>query len=159
MLSIIFLRWRPFIHDIIILLSGSRTILWSLRKIKTTNFYFASSVGFYHRLNMELDLQSLFGLLCTAELIGWDPETPSPPPSFGLICESAIGQPRKTTSLCDPLVFTYSSKYCRLLYCKLKLKILYTRAYLWWAGELRSQASGVASQSPTKNNTFMKPLH
>ena len=25
------------------------------------------------RLNMELDLQSLFGLLCTAVLIGWDP--------------------------------------------------------------------------------------
>ncbi len=26
---------------------------------------------------MELDLQSLFGLLCTAVLIGWDPATPS----------------------------------------------------------------------------------
>ena len=25
---------------------------------------------------MELDLQSLFGLLCTAVLIGWDPATP-----------------------------------------------------------------------------------
>jgi hypothetical protein len=24
-----------------------------------------------HRLNMELDLQSLFGLLCTAALIDW----------------------------------------------------------------------------------------
>ncbi len=33
-----------------------------------------------HRLNMELDLQSLFGLLCTAVLIGWDPAA-SPPPS------------------------------------------------------------------------------
>jgi hypothetical protein len=33
---------------------------------------------------MELDLQSLFGLLCTAVLIGLDPATaPSPPPSFG----------------------------------------------------------------------------
>jgi hypothetical protein len=28
-----------------------------------------------HRLNMELYLQSLFGLLCTAVLIGWDPAT------------------------------------------------------------------------------------
>ncbi len=28
---------------------------------------------------MELDLQSLFGLMCTAVLIGWDPAT-SPPP-------------------------------------------------------------------------------
>ncbi len=26
-----------------------------------------------HRLNMELDLESLFGILCTAVLIGWDP--------------------------------------------------------------------------------------
>jgi len=29
-----------------------------------------------HRLNMELDLQSLFGLLCTAVLIGWDFASP-----------------------------------------------------------------------------------
>jgi hypothetical protein len=28
-----------------------------------------------HRFNMELDLQSLFGLLCTAVLIGRDPAT------------------------------------------------------------------------------------
>jgi hypothetical protein len=28
---------------------------------------------------MELDLQSLFGLLCTAAIIGWDPATPPPP--------------------------------------------------------------------------------
>jgi len=27
---------------------------------------------------MELDLQSLFGLLCTAVLIGWDPATLPP---------------------------------------------------------------------------------
>ncbi len=32
-----------------------------------------------HRLNVELNLQSLFGPLCTAALIGWDPAThPSP---------------------------------------------------------------------------------
>ncbi len=35
----------------------------------------------YHWLNMELDLQSLFGFLCTAVLSGWDPATPPPPPS------------------------------------------------------------------------------
>ncbi len=34
---------------------------------------------------MELDLQSLFGLQCTAVLIGGDPTTPPPPPAFGLI--------------------------------------------------------------------------
>jgi hypothetical protein len=32
------------------------------------------------RLNMELDLQSLFGLHCTPVLIGWDPSTPTPHP-------------------------------------------------------------------------------
>jgi hypothetical protein len=46
---------------------------------------------FNHRLNMELDLRSLFGLLCTAVLIGWGPATP--PPAFGLIYEGSIGQP------------------------------------------------------------------
>jgi hypothetical protein len=44
---------------------------------------------------MELDLPSLFGLLCTAFLIGCDPATPR----IGLIYEGAIGQPRQTTSL------------------------------------------------------------
>ncbi len=47
-------------------------------------------VTFTHRLNMELDLQSLLGLHDTAVPIGWDP----PPPAFGLIYEGAIGQPR-----------------------------------------------------------------
>ncbi len=53
---------------------------------------------------MELDLQSLFGLYVHAQLYSWA-ETPQfpPPPAFRLIYEGAIGQPRKTTSLCDPL--------------------------------------------------------
>ncbi len=41
---------------------------------------------------MELDLQSLFGRLCTAVLIGWDLAIP-PSRAFGLIYEGAIGQP------------------------------------------------------------------
>jgi hypothetical protein len=48
----------------------------------------------YHRLNMELDRQSLFGLLCTAVFIVRDPATPPSSPLFGLIYEGAIGQPR-----------------------------------------------------------------
>ncbi len=36
-----------------------------------------------HRLNVELDLQSLFGLLCTAVPIGWYPATPPVPPHLG----------------------------------------------------------------------------
>ena len=60
-------------------------------------------------LNMELDLQSLFqlfGLLCTAVINGLDPAGRSspPPPAFGLIYEGAIGQPRYTTSRCNPLL-------------------------------------------------------
>ncbi len=45
---------------------------------------------------MDLDLQSLFGLLWTAVLIGWDSETPQLPhsPRIWLIYEGAIGQPR-----------------------------------------------------------------
>ncbi len=43
---------------------------------------------------MELDLQSLFGLLCTTVLIGYDLATPPPPPAFGLIYEVAIGRQR-----------------------------------------------------------------
>ncbi len=50
---------------------------------------------------MELDLQSLFGLLCTAVLIGRGPATTPPPPAFRLIYEGAIGQwsAKKETSL------------------------------------------------------------
>jgi hypothetical protein len=55
---------------------------------------------------MELDLQSLFGLLCTPVLIGWDPVTPYPP-AFGLIYEGAIGQPRWTTSLCNLVITNF----------------------------------------------------
>ncbi len=44
----------------------------------------------------------LFGLLCTALLIGWSPASPPLPPVFGLIYEGAIGQPRWTTSVCNP---------------------------------------------------------
>ncbi len=60
---------------------------------------------------MELDLQSLFGLLCTAVLIGGDPATPPPPlPTHS----GAIGQPRQTTSLCNPWIYWYLTLY---LYC------------------------------------------
>ncbi len=41
-------------------------------------------------MELDLDLQSSFGLMRTAE-----PRNPSPfPPAFGLIYEGAIGQPR-----------------------------------------------------------------
>ncbi len=42
------------------------------------------------RLNINLDLQSLFGLLSS---LAETPQLP-PPPAFGLVYEGAIGQPR-----------------------------------------------------------------
>ncbi len=59
-----------------------------------------------HKLNMELFIQILFWLLCTAVLNCWDPETPLP--AFGLIYEGAISHPRKATSLCNPLATPHS---------------------------------------------------
>jgi hypothetical protein len=47
-----------------------------------------------HRLNMELDLQSLFGLLVHSCTHWLRPATILPAPAFGLIDEGAIGQPR-----------------------------------------------------------------
>ncbi len=38
----------------------------------------------------------------TVQLYSWDPQLP-PPPTFGLIYQGAIGQPRYTTSLWNPL--------------------------------------------------------
>jgi hypothetical protein len=63
---------------------------------------FALSLRVTYRLNIELDLRSLFGLhvhSCTH----WLRARNLPPPAFGLKYEGAIGEPRKTTSLCDPL--------------------------------------------------------
>ncbi len=57
--------------------------------------------GFNHKLVMELDLQSLFGLQmhsCTVYTLAETPQAattlPPPFPAFGLIYEGAIGQPR-----------------------------------------------------------------
>jgi hypothetical protein len=51
---------------------------------------------------MELVLQSYLGSCVQLYLLAETPQLP-PPPAFGLIYEGAIGQPRETTSLCNPL--------------------------------------------------------
>jgi hypothetical protein len=44
--------------------------------------------------------------MCTALLIGCNNLAIPPfPPAFGLIYEGALGHPRLTTSLCNPLIF------------------------------------------------------
>ncbi len=47
-------------------------------------------VGVCHWLNMELDLQSLFGLLFTAVLIGLDPAKPLLPPHLGSFSKALL---------------------------------------------------------------------
>ncbi len=63
------------------------------RRAVASREMYLQNITYDHRFNMEYDLQSLFGLLCTAVPVGWDPVTP-PPPAFGFIYEGAIGQPR-----------------------------------------------------------------
>jgi hypothetical protein len=51
--------------------------------------------GTSHRLDMQLDLQSLFWLHVHSRTHWLRPRNPSLPPAFGLIYEGAIGQLRK----------------------------------------------------------------
>jgi hypothetical protein len=52
-------------------------------------------IPFNHKLKIELDLQSLFGLLCiTAVLYSLAETLQLPPPAFGLKDEGAVGQSR-----------------------------------------------------------------
>jgi hypothetical protein len=57
---------------------------------------------------MNLDLSKVYlGSMCIVHsCTHWLRPRKLSPPAFGLICEGAIGQPRKTTSLCDPLCNT-----------------------------------------------------
>jgi hypothetical protein len=41
------------------------------------------------------------------------PRNSNPPPAFGLIYEGAIGQPRSTTSLCNPLALAFYLPFLR----------------------------------------------
>jgi hypothetical protein len=71
---------------------------------------------FNHRFNMEVDLQSLFGLHVTCDVHScthWlRPRTPPPPPhpppnQLGLVYEGAIDKQRKTKSRCDLLISVF----------------------------------------------------
>jgi hypothetical protein len=56
--------------------------------------YLASAVCEAHMLNMELDLQHLFGLHVNSCTHWLRPRNTPSPPVFGLSYEGAIGQPR-----------------------------------------------------------------
>jgi hypothetical protein len=69
-----------------------------------------------HGLNMQLDLRSLFGLLCTTVLIGWDTATPPSPRIWAHI--RGCYWPAKiddTTALCNPRTWTHTETKLLLL--------------------------------------------
>ncbi len=117
------------------------------------------------RLNMELDISKVYlRSMCTAVLIGWDPATLPPPPTFGLMNEGAIGQPRKTTSLCDPLHlpqmfpgYIYMATSLVKFPIILSLLLMYTRVHrskkslkkIYWKSPTISLLSSYLGHSPT----------
>ncbi len=62
------------------------TVLWRCSLL----VFYLHSMCFTHWLNMELDLQSLFGLLWTAVLIGWGPATPPLPAHLDLYTRALL---------------------------------------------------------------------
>ncbi len=75
---------------------NSRATQFNVLASSSTDRSYFGGKALTHRLNMELDLQSLFGLhvhSCT-HLLRPRKTLPPSPPAFGLIYEGAIGQPR-----------------------------------------------------------------
>ncbi len=65
-----------------------------------------------HRLNMELDLQSLFGLLCTAVHIGRDTETPPSPTHLGSYTRALlVSQNKRHLFLKPPAVMSLNELF------------------------------------------------
>ncbi len=63
---------------------------------------------FSHRLSMVLDLQSLFGLLCTAVLIGRDTATPPFPLHMGSYNRALlVSKDRRHLFVTNPLASVY----------------------------------------------------
>ncbi len=62
---------------------------------------------------MELDLHSLFGLLCTLYSLDETPQLP--PPAFGLIYDGAVGQPRRVLFV-TPWYIPTSVYYLKISY-------------------------------------------
>jgi hypothetical protein len=100
------------------------------------------------RLNMELGLQSLFGLHSSTH---WLRLRKPPPLAFGLIYEDAIGQPRETTSLCDPL-----GRYDDVYFLQ---ALLYTFCYLFawpkWCTKICLCHSPLINSSPFKSQILL----
>jgi hypothetical protein len=72
-------------------------------------------------------IQCFFGFHVRLFTPWFTPPPPPPPPAFGLIYMGAIDKPRKTTSLCDPLLF---------LLPEVQVEITLT-IWGWWEGRGR----------------------
>ncbi len=100
---------------------------WNFEKCAEVTLYpIGPTNGSRHRFNMELDLQSLFGLLCTAVLIGWDPAIPPPlDPHWGSYTRAlVVSQDRRHLFVIPWLTYYYcilpnvSEKFVfKLQYC------------------------------------------
>jgi hypothetical protein len=95
--------------------------------IRTSQFWRFECVT--HWLNMELYLQSLFGLLCTAVLIGWDPATPPLRPLLGSYTRALLVSQDKR--------HLFVTTWCHMtpLYCMAE-RILMNNFYSFGSGAL-----------------------
>ncbi len=80
----------------------------------------------FHSLNMELDLQSLFGLLCTAVLIGWHPATPPLSPPLGLFTRAQFVSQDRRRLFVTPLIGTNG---CSLFLPNMATKFSFSRVF------------------------------
>ncbi len=114
-------------------------------------------MGFLHRLKMELDLQSLFRLLCTAVLIGWDPATLPPPPRIWAHRQGAllVSQDRQHLFVtpwfspsCDFLTFEFSTT-----------QLLSNYGVVWNVFFALCQSQGVEVKFYIQITRFMQFMH
>jgi hypothetical protein len=89
-----FYSWDRNYTDILLLTAQSVNIMNSDAQLFLASTVMTKTLkGNYHRLKMELDLQSFFGLHVQAELYS-SAQSPQPPsPAFGLMYEGTTGQP------------------------------------------------------------------
>ncbi len=105
--------WFGLLH--VCMTNRAMCILWTETE---RTWRFRALIIYYHRLTMELDHQSLFGLRVHNCPHWLRLRNSPPPPAFGLINEGAIGQPRKRTSLCiTPLAMATAQAELLILLC------------------------------------------
>ncbi len=87
-------------------------LLWLRQRQSHTLTTRLDLIHYYHRLNMELDLQSLVGLLCTSVFIGWGPATPPFPRIWAHIRGRLLVSQDRGHFLINPLITNFTSTLC-----------------------------------------------